>query len=209
MTRMSDPRSANPADPAGNSSEFRAGSPLARAVQALRSAVMIAGAVLLVVLCATLIGCVIPPSLRVDEETNSPPVITSVSSDRTVLADPGPIVLEQGNTATNLVLTLLDTDVRDDLHVRLFIDYNAPDRLPPRVACEVPHNDSNPQASRTATCPVAGLCMTADIGVQRSLTVVVSDRQPPDFGSDPQALMPPGLSSYRFYFLRCQPPQTP
>ena len=171
---------------------------------------MIAGAALLAMLCATLVGCVIPPSLRVDEEaTDSPPVITSVSSDGTVLADPGPIVLEQGNTATNLVLTLIDTDVRDDLHVRLFIDYNAPDRLPPRVACEVPHNDTTPQAKRTATCPVAGLCMTADIGVQRSLTVVVSDRPPMDFGSDPQALMMMGQSSYRFYFLRCQPPQTP
>lgn len=171
---------------------------------------MIAGAALLAMPCATLVGCVIPPSLRVDDEiTDSPPVITSVSSDGTMLADPGPIVLEQGNTATNLVLNLIDTDVRDDLHVRLFIDYNAPDRLPPRVACEVPHNDTNPQATRTATCPVAGLCMTADIGVQRSLTVVVSDRQPMDFGSDPQALMTMGQSSYRFYFLRCQPPQTP
>lgn len=171
---------------------------------------MIAGAVLLALLCATLVGCVIPPSLRVDdEETDSPPVITSVTSDGTMLADPGPIVLEQGNTATSLVLSLIDTDVRDDLHVRLFIDYNAPDRLPPRVACEVPHNDTTPQATRTATCPVAGLCMTADIGVQRSLTVVVSDRQPMDFGADPQALMTMGQSSYRFYFLRCQPPQTP
>lgn len=206
MTRMSDPRSRTAGDPAGNPSEFRAGSRLARAVQACRAAVMIAGAVLLATICPS---CVIPPSLRVDEETNSPPVITSVSSDRTALADPGPIVLEQGNTATNLVLTLLDTDVRDDLHVRLFIDYNAPDRLPPRVACEVPHNDTNPQASRTATCPVAGLCMTADIGVQRSLMVVVFDRPPPDFEVDPQAVPSPGLSSYRFYFLRCQPPQTP
>src|SRR5262249_2581490 len=142
MTRMSDPRSRHPGDPAGNPSKFRAGSPLARAVQAPRATVMIAGAALLALLCATLVGCVYPPSLRVDEETASPPVIPSVSSDGTVLADPGPIVLEQGNTATNLVLALLDTDVRDDLHVRLFVDYNAPDRLPPRVACEVPHNDS-------------------------------------------------------------------
>jgi hypothetical protein len=203
---MSDPCSRTPGDPAGNPLEFRAGLPLARAVQASRAAVTIAGAALL---ATTGPGCVIPPSLRVDEETNSPPVITSVSSDRTVLADPGPIVLDQGNTATNLVLTLLDTDLRDDLHVRLFIDYNAPDRLPPRVACEVPHNDTNPQATRTATCPVAGLCMTADIGVQRSLMVVVSDRPPSDFEIDPQVVPSPGLSSYRFYFLRCQPPQTP
>jgi hypothetical protein len=168
--------------------------------------VTIAGAALLATLCP---GCVIPPSLRVDEESDSPPVITSVSSDRTVLADPGPVVLEQGGTSTNLVLALLDTDVRDDLHVRLFVDYNAPDRLPPRAACEVPHNDDNPQAARTATCNVSGLCLTADIGVQRGLMIVVSDRPPTDFGADPQALMMQGLSSYRFYFLRCQPPQTP
>jgi hypothetical protein len=209
MTRMSDPRSATTAAPSRNPWQSQQGSRLARAVQAARVAVTIAGAALLILLCATLVGCVIPPSLRLDEESNSPPVITSVSGDRTALADPGPVVLEQGSTSTNLVLTLLDTDVRDDLHVRLFVDYNAPDRLPPRVACEVPHNDTNPQAKRTATCNVSGLCMTADIGVQRNLTIVVSDRPPPDFGVDPQALTEPGLSSYRFYFLRCQPPQTP
>src|SRR5215813_14036589 len=114
MTRMSDPRSCNPATPADNPSEFRARSPLARAVQAPRAAVTIAGAALLAMPSH---GCVIPPSLRVDEETsNSPPVISTVSSG-TPLADPGPIVLEQGSTATNLVLTLLDTDLFDDLHV--------------------------------------------------------------------------------------------
>lgn len=165
----------------------------------------IAGAALLATLC---LGCVIPPSLRIDEENDSPPVITEVSSG-TPLADPGPIVLEQGSTSTNLVLTLLDTDVRDDLHVRLFVDYNAPDRLPARAACEVPHNDDNPQATRTATCNVSGLCLTADVGVQRGLMIVVSDRKPMDFGADPQALMMQGQSSYRFYYLRCQPPQTP
>src|SRR5262249_6540698 len=106
-------------------------------------------------------------------------------------------------------LTLLDTDLRDDLHVRLFVDYNAPDRLPPRVACEVPHNDTNPQASRTATCPVAGPGMTGHIRGQRRPGIAVSERQPMDFGSDPQLLMTMGQSSYRFYFLRCQPPQTP
>src|SRR5215468_6602986 len=121
MTRMSDPRSRNPAVPTSNPAQSRTGSPLARAVQASRATVTIAGAALLATLC---LGCVIPPSLRVDEESNSPPVITSVSSG-TPLADPGPVVLEQGSTSTNLALTLVDTDVFDDLHVRLFIDYNA------------------------------------------------------------------------------------
>ena len=168
---------------------------------------MIAGAALLATPC---LGCVIPPSLRVeDEESDSPPVITSVSGDGTQLADPGPVVLEQGSTTSSLVLELLDTDVRDDLYVRVFVDYNAPDRLPPRAGCRAPHNDDNPQAKRTATCNVSGLCLTADIGVQRGLMIVVSDREPSDFGADPQALMTPGQTSYRFYYLRCQPPQTP
>ena len=201
MTRMSDPRTLHPATPTRNPLRSQGGSRLARAVQAARVAV--------IPLCAPLAGCVIPPSLRGDQESNSPPVIMSVSGDRTAIADPGPVVIEQGSTSTNLVLSLLDTDERDDLHVRLFVDYNAPERLPPRVACEVPHNDDNPSAMRSATCNVAGLCLTADSEVQRNLTIVVSDRKPSDFGGDPQALPDTGLSSYRFFFLRCQPPQTP
>lgn len=169
----------------------------------------IAGAVLLCMLVATLVGCVIPPSLRVDEENNSPPVITSVIGDSTPLADPGPVVVEAGTTSSNLVINLLDTDVFDDLHVRLFVDYNAPDRLPPRVACDAPHNDSNPQAKRTATCNLSGLCLNSDIGNQRGLTIFVADRDLSNFGADPQALPPTGLSSYRFFYLRCQAPQTP
>jgi hypothetical protein len=168
--------------------------------------VAIAGAVLLCMLIATLVGCVIPPSLRLDEENNSPPVITDILGDRSAFAEPGPVTLEAGTTSSNLVLTLLDTDVRDDLHVRLFVDYNAPSKLPARVACEVPHNDSNPQSKRMATCNLSGLCVTADIGMQRNLMIYVFDRMPSDFGADP--VMGPGLSSYRFFFLRCQPPTT-
>lgn len=163
---------------------------------------------MLCLLIATLVGCVIPPSLRVDEETNSPPVIVSVTGDRSELAEPGPVVLEAGLTSSNLVLTLLDTDVRDDLFVRMFVDYNAPNKLPARVACAVPHNDDNPQAKRAVTCNLSGLCLTSDIGMQRNLMVFVFDRQPSDFGADPQAVPDPGMSSYRFYFLRCQLPTT-
>jgi hypothetical protein len=206
---MSDPRSSSPADPACNPWQSQRGSPLARAVQATRAAVAIAGAALLMMLCATLVGCIIPPSLRVESDSNSPPVILTVSGDQTALAEPGPMVLEQGSTSTSLVLTLLDTDVRDDLYVRMFVDYNMPDRLPPRVACDVPHNDTNPQEIRTTSCNVSGLCLTADIPVQRILTIVVSDRRPMDFGADPQQVPDPGLSSNLVYFLRCQPPQTP
>jgi hypothetical protein len=209
MTRMSDPISCPPPPVTHNLWQSQMRSRLARAVQAGRVAVAIAGAVLLCMLVATLVGCVIPPSLRVDEENNSPPVILSINGDRSALAEPGPMVLEAGTTSSNLVLQLLDTDVRDDLHVRMFVDYNAPDKLPARVACEVPHNDTSPQAKRMATCNLSGLCMTSDIGMQRGLMIFVFDRPPSDFGTDPQAVPDPGLFSYRFFFLRCQLPQTP
>lgn len=209
MTRMSEPNSNLHATNSRNSQQSQRGSRLARAVQVPRSAVEFAGAALLLMLMgALLVGCVIPPSLRPEEDagTNSPPAILSVTGDRTALAEPGPVVLEQGSSASSLVVSLLDTDVNDTLYVRIFIDYNAPDRLPPRIACSALPNT---KPGRTATCNVSGLCMTADIGVQRNMTIVVFDRMPADFGSDPQAMMSPGLSTDRFFFLQCQPPQTP
>jgi hypothetical protein len=207
---MSDSRSTASAASMCNLLQSQGGSPLARAVQAGRSTLAMAGAVLLMMLCATLAGCVIPPSLRAEEDAgprqDSPPAILSVSGDRTVFAEPGPVVLEQGNTASTLDIQLLDTDVNDDLYVRLFVDYNAPDRLPPRIQCNVPHTGA---PRRRVNCNVSGLCMSSDIGVQRNLTVVVSDRMPMDFGADPQQIDSSGVSTDRFYFLRCQPPQMP
>lgn len=206
MTRMSDSRSKPPAASTCNPLQSQGGSPLARAVQAGRSGLAIE-ALLLMMLCATLVGCVIPPSLQPEDEgTDSPPAILSVSGDQTAFAEPGPVVLAQGATGSSLLITLLDTDVNDTLYVRLFVDYNAPDRLPPRVICGAAPTG---KPTRTATCNVSGLCMSADVGVQRNLSIVVSDRPPLDFGQDPQQLMSPGLSTDRFYFLKCQPPQTP
>src|SRR5262245_22608513 len=136
MTRMSDSRSNLPAAPICNPLQSQGGSPLARPVQAGRSALAIE-ALLLIMLCMTLVGCVIPPSLQPEEDASSasPPAIVSVSGDQTALAEPGPVVLAQGATGSSLLITLLDTDVNDTLYVRLFVDYNAPDRLPPRVIC--------------------------------------------------------------------------
>ncbi len=162
-------------------------------------------------------GCVIPPSLRVDDDAgtsqDSPPAIMTVTGDQTSLAEPGPVVFEQGNTSSSLFVTLLDTDVNDTLYVRLYVDYNAPDRLPSRVRCQA---EPTGTAMRNVTCNLSGLCVSADIGVPepRNLSVVVSDRPPLDSGADPQELMTvvglsPGVSTGRFYFLRCQPPPTP
>jgi hypothetical protein len=164
------------------------------------------GIVLCIVLLMTLVGCVIPPSLRIQDDTNSPPVIVSITGDQLEFAEPGPVFVERGEMAGNVSVSLLDTDVDDTLYVRIFVDYNLPDRLPARVTC-MAAPDGSP--NRAATCSLAGLCAMADVGVQRNMTVVVFDRVPFDTGTDPQKVIDPtGLSTSRFYFLSCQQPQT-
>jgi hypothetical protein len=164
------------------------------------------GTLALMTLALGPVGCVIPPSLHVEDDAgvNSPPAIVSVNGDQSALAEPGPVFLARGDTS-DLRIQLLDTDTTDTLYVRIFVDYNMPDRLPPRVQCFAAPTMS---ATRTATCSVSGLCTTADVGVQRNMTIVVFDRPPKDFGVDPQSMPMGGLSTYRFFFLKCQPPQT-
>lgn len=158
-------------------------------------------------LLLTLVGCVIPPSLRVEDGVNSPPEILSITSDQLPFEEPGPVSVERGDMAGNVSVSLLDTDVGDTLYVRIFVDYNLPDRLPARVACVAAPAPTMTQM-RTATCSLAGLCAMTDVGMQRNMTVVVFDRQPLDHGTDPQKMMGDGgLSTSRFYFLNCQLPQ--
>jgi len=157
----------------------------------------------------TLGACVIPPSLQVDDNdagVNSPPAILGVTSDLQALPEPGPVLFDRGASAGNLSLSLIDTDVTDTLYVRIFVDYNLPDRLPPRAQCMA---SPNMKPVRTATCGLASLCALGDLGVQRSMSIVVFDRPPVESGEPPFQQMPPGgLSTSRFYFLKCQPPQT-
>jgi hypothetical protein len=159
-------------------------------------------------LALPLVGCVFPPSLQVadDAGVNSPPAILSVLGDQAPLPEPGPVSVERGDAAGSFRVSLIDSDLTDSLYVRIFVDYNMPDRLPARIQCAAAPNMT---AIRTATCSLPGLCMTSDIGVQRNMTIVVFDRLPSDSGSDPQSMPDGGLSTYRFYFLKCQPPQTP
>jgi hypothetical protein len=159
-----------------------------------------------------LIGCVIPPSLEVDNgdaAVNSPPAIMSVTSDQQALAEPGPVLFDMGATAGDLNLSLIDTDTQDTLYVRIFVDYNSPNRLDARARCTAPPSTS---ASRTATCKLNSLCVMEDLGVLRNMTIVVFDREPlPPGDVEPpfQAMPPGGQSTSRFYFLKCQPtPQT-
>ena len=155
-------------------------------------------------------GCVIPPSLSIGEDAgvNAPPAILSVTSDQQALPEPGPVLFDIGSTAGDLSVSLIDTDLLDTLYVRIFVDYNLPDRLDARSKCTAPPNMT---PMRTATCPLNALCLMSDLGVQRNMTIMVFDREPIDSGAgDPpfQAMPPGGLSTSRFYFLKCQPGQT-
>jgi hypothetical protein len=163
-------------------------------------------------LAAGLTGCVIPPSLSVGEDAgvNAPPAILSVTSDQQALPEPGPVLFDIGPTAGDLSVSLIDPDLLDTLYVRIFVDYNLPDRLDARSKCTAPPNMT---PIRTATCPLNALCLMSDLGVQRNMTIMVFDREPIDSGAGepPFQAMPPGsggLSTSRFYFLKCQPGQT-
>lgn len=205
MTRMSDSHAVRPAARRCKPLQSRRRSRLARPVQAPGWIVL---GLWPTALGATLGGCVFPPSLQVadDAGVNSPPAILSVLGDQAPLPEPGPVSVERGDAAGSLRVSLIDADIDDPLYVRIFVDYNMPDRLPARIQCAATPNKT---AFRTATCSLPGLCMTSDIGIQRNMTVVVFDRLPRDSGSDPQSMPDGGLSTYRFYFLKCQPPQTP
>jgi hypothetical protein len=167
------------------------------------------GTLVSLMLLSLVVGCVIPPSLEVevnDAGVNSPPAILSVTSDQQALPEPGPVVFDKGPSAGSLSVSLIDTDTLDTLYVRIFVDYNLPDRLPARSTCTA---TPNMMPMRTATCDLSALCATADVGVQRSMTIVVFDRQPLESGEPPFQAMPEGgRSTSRFYFLKCQPPQT-
>jgi hypothetical protein len=164
--------------------------------------------VTLLTLCAMLVACVIPPSLRVEDDAgvNSPPAIVSVLGTTDALAEPGPYSVPSGPMAGTLRVSLIDTDVNDLLFLRIFLDYNTPvgNRVPPRVICSVPQSA---KPARTATCDLAGLCLPTEVGTQHNMSVVVFDRQPNDTGADPQGMSAPGgMSTDRFYFVRCQAP---
>lgn len=153
-------------------------------------------------------GCVIPPSLSIGDDAgvNSPPAILSVTSDQQALVEPGPVRFNL-QTMDTLNLSLIDTDALDTIYVGIYIDYNQPSRLAARSKCTAPPSTT---AVRTATCRLNSLCADADIGVQRDMTIVVFDRPPDDTGAgDPpfQAMTQGGLSTNRFYFLKCEPAQ--
>ena len=153
-----------------------------------------------------LAGCIIPPSLGVEQQdagVNSPPSIISVRSDQTELPEPGPVDFEVGQTSP-LNLTLLDTDLGETLYVRVFVDYSKDSPTAQRSSCTAA---SSGQATRTASCPLQGVCLPGDVATNPHLMqVMVFDRQPLETGELPlfQAMPPGGLSTDRTYQLNCR-----
>ena len=201
MTRMSDHGRATEVETTFKPMESLPVMPLARALHD--------PAMVLLLLALLTVGCVIPPSLSVDNQdagVNSPPAILSVRSDQQALSEPGPVVFARGSGT--IQFTLLDTDLLDNLEVRLFVNYTPANTTAPRSICKAPPST---KPERTTTCDVKALCLPEDDNVENlHMSIVVFDRQVLDSG-DPmfQAMAPGGLSTSKFYFLTCQPPSTP
>lgn len=203
MTRMSEPSARTSPTPAANRARSWGGLRLARAVHGAGTFVPILVPIALAMLAE---GCVIPPSLEPERDggVNSPPAITMVATERQQILQPGPLTAERGPKAGNLTVTLVDSDANDPLFVGLFVDYNLPDRLPPRSTCSASPNGSS---TRIATCSMISVCAQADVGVQRILQVMVFDRPTvPDVQPLFQAMADGGLSASQTFFLACQPP---
>lgn len=150
-------------------------------------------------------GCVLPPTLGVEKQDagiNSPPSITSVRSELKEYTEPGPITLEVAATSGALSLKLLDTDLSDTLYPKVYVNYNNPIATPARSTCTPAPGD---MAERTSTCPLVGVCTTAEsTGGPHLLQIVVFDRQVLDSGMPLYQAAPPGaLSSSRTYLLKC------
>ena len=149
-------------------------------------------------------GCIIPPSLSVDNldaGQNSPPAILAVRSDEAELPEQSTVIFNRGVGSLNV--ELLDTDVNDTLQVRVFVNYTLDNPVSQRSTRTV---DPQGTAKRTATCDLTALCTEDDVkdGLTLNMSVVVFDRIPLESGTPAFQAMPEGgLSTNRFFFLKC------
>jgi len=206
MTRMSEPDAVRLAEITHNHARSQVPSPLAHGVHDVAALVERLSLLALFGLAG---GCVIPPSLSVDNQdggVNSPPAILAVRTDQQELPEPGPVIFDRGITAGKINMTLLDTDVEDTLFVRIFLDYSVTNANPARVTCTAP--PPTPRAAqRSITCDATSLCPPMGDG-PFNMSVVVFDREPLDSGTPAYQAMPPGgLKTSVFYFLKCQDAQ--
>jgi hypothetical protein len=149
----------------------------------------------------------IPPSLSVEKQDagqNSPPAIIKVVVDTTVVTEAATVNFTRTSAGTQgqLVLSLMDTDLEETLHARLFVNYSVANPTPPRSQCDAPPNQ---KAIRDdTTCPIIALCEDSDIGKTQDLTIVVFDKtlddsMPPAFQNDG----PDGLAASRYIHMQC------
>lgn len=194
---MSDPRCLETLAVAPNRAKPRRSTALARRVQRYR-------AIVLGLLTLVVAGCIIPPSLSVEKQdasVNSPPGILKVVADTTALTEAQTVMFTMG-TQSQLVLSLIDTDLNDTLTARVFVNYTLANPTPPRSQCAAPPNGAAVRAD--VSCPLIALCQTADLGKTQDMTVVVFDRMldnsvPPVFQYDG----PDGQSASKFFHLQC------
>ena len=196
---MSESHAQTDRDFAANPARYLVVSPVARAVHDVDVPV----GVLMSLLVA---GCVIPPSLSVDNQdagVNSPPTIMAVRSDIEAYSEPGPITLTPGEGTLNV--QLLDTDIIDTLYVRMFVEYTVDSPKAARSTCTAAPVES---AKRSVTCDVRAVCLPEDVTTTATkplaMSILVFDRQPLESGDPPFQAMPEGgLSTSRFFFLTC------
>ena len=152
----------------------------------------------------------IPPDLSVgnqDAGVNSPPAILSVRSDDQELTEPSSVTFVQGPGGM-INVELIDTDVNDELFVKVFVDYRIDHQTAPRVECKAP---ANGKPERSVACSTGALCLPEDVAdpEDNRMQIMVFDREPLEAGNPAFQEMPQGgLSTNRFYFLNCVAPPT-
>ncbi len=160
-------------------------------------------------------GCIFPPELQVgdvDAGPGSSPVILSAGPAPDFLF-PGPIILDRQDPRT-LSLTVLDNDVSDVVHVRLYIDYGRPNPTPAFAECQAAPTG---EVTRVLACPVNTLCNAiadTDPG-DHVLEAMAADREfiadnDPVAEGQPlfRALRDPSRAafSFRTWVMRCNAP---
>ncbi len=160
-------------------------------------------------------SCVFAPELEVgtsDAGPGSSPVILSAGPAPDFLF-PGPLILDRQDPRT-LSLTVLDNDIEDVIHARLYIDYGRPNAEPAYAECQAAPTG---EATRVLACPVNALCnpiADTDQG-DHVLEAMVSDREflsdsdPLAEGQDLfRAVRDPSRAafSFRSWILRCNAP---
>lgn len=161
-------------------------------------------------------ACLLPPELEAgtfDAGPSSPPVIVN-AGPAPDFSFPGPILLDRQDERT-LSLTILDNDLSDVVHVRLYVDYGRPDPEPAYAECQAA---STGALTRVVVCAVNAICnpIAATDQGDHVLEAMVADREFISSG-DPvaegqplfRALREPtrAAHSVRSWILRCNPPE--